>query len=345
MTPERLSAIGRKYADLKIAVVGDYCLDRYLEINPDRIETSIETGLPVHNIERVRPQPGAAGTILNNLVALGIGSIYSVGFRGDDGEGYELEKALRAMKGVDLTHFLVSANRSTFTYTKPLLMNKGCPPRELSRLDTKNWTPTPAALSKQISDSLVAMMETCDAVILMDQVDCENTGVLTAPVLDTLRAQASGKLIIADSRRGLAHYPPCTFKMNASELGRMFETSAPLDDSEIRKLAAELAKRNGCPAVVTMAQKGLLAASPGGCVFSVPALPLRGPIDSVGAGDSVTANLAAALASGAELQEALTLAALASSVVIHQLGTSGAASVEQMRLLLNRDAGNVTDRA
>jgi hypothetical protein len=189
------------------------------------------------------------------------------------------------------------------------------------------------------------MMETCDAVILMDQVDCENTGVITAPVLDTLRAHASGKLIIADSRRGLAHYPPCTFKMNASELGRMFQISGPLDDSEIRKLAAELAKRNGCPAVVTMAQKGLLAASPGGCVFSVPALPLRGPIDIVGAGDSVTANLAAALASGAELQEALTLAALASSVVIHQLGTSGAASVEQMRLLLNRDAGNVTDRA
>ena len=69
MTPERLSAIGARYAGLKIAVVGDYCLDRYLEINPDRIETSIETGLPVHNVERVRPQPGAAGTILSNLAA------------------------------------------------------------------------------------------------------------------------------------------------------------------------------------------------------------------------------------------------------------------------------------
>ena len=345
MTLERLSAIGGSYAGLKIAVIGDYCLDRYLEIDPEKIETSIETGLPVHNIERVRPQPGAAGTILNNLVTLGIGSIYPVGFRGDDGEGYELEKAMRAMTGVDLTHFIVSADRHTFTYAKPLLMSKGCPPRELSRLDTKNWTPTSTALSEQISASLVEVIDTCDAVILMDQVDCENTGVITDKVLDTLRAHALGKLVIADSRRGLAHYPPCIFKMNTSELGRMFLNSGPVNDRDIRKRAAELAKRNGCPAVVTMAQKGVLAANPSGSVFSVPSLPLRGPIDIVGAGDSVTANIAAALASGAELHEALTLAALASSVVIHQLGTSGAASIEEMRLLLNSDAGKAIKSA
>ena len=344
MTPESLNAIGGKYAGLKIAVVGDYCLDRYLEINPDKIETSIETGLPVHNVERVRPQPGAAGTVLNNLVALGIGSIYPVGFRGDDGEGYELERALRAMKGVDLKHFVVSADRHTFTYAKPLMMSKDGPPRELSRLDTKNWTPTPAALGKQISDSLEEVLKTCDAVILMDQVNRENTGVVTARVLDTLGEHASGRLVIADSRRGLAHYPPCLFKMNTSELGRMFHESEPLNETDIRKRAAELAKKNGCPAVVTMAQKGLLAANLEGSVFSVPALPLRGPIDIVGAGDSVTANLAAALAAGAELEEALTLAVLASSVVIHQLGTSGAASIEQMRLLLDSKASTPNPR-
>jgi bifunctional ADP-heptose synthase (sugar kinase/adenylyltransferase) len=68
----------------------------------------------------------------------------------------------------------------------------------------------------------------------------------------------------------------------------------------------------------------------------VPALALRGPIDVVGAGDSVTANLTAALAAGAELRDALSIAALASSIVIHQLGTSGSASVAQMKELLSR---------
>ena len=82
-------------------VVGDFFLDRYLHIDPARTETSIETGLPVYNVVEVRSQPGAAGTILNNLVALGIGEIHAIGFCGDDGEGFELRQALAARSGRD----------------------------------------------------------------------------------------------------------------------------------------------------------------------------------------------------------------------------------------------------
>ena len=74
MTLARFRVLTDCYRNLRIAVVGDFCLDRYLEIDPARKEISIETGLPVHNVVRVRSQPGGAGTILNNLVALGVGS-------------------------------------------------------------------------------------------------------------------------------------------------------------------------------------------------------------------------------------------------------------------------------
>src|SRR4051812_40505536 len=104
MNPERLDNITAKYGPLRVAIVGDFCLDRYLEIDPARKETSIETGLPVHNVTNVRSQPGAAGTILNNLVALGISEIYPVGFAGDDGEGFELERSLSMKPGVRLDH-------------------------------------------------------------------------------------------------------------------------------------------------------------------------------------------------------------------------------------------------
>ena len=93
MTPDRFDQITHEFERLCLAVVGDFCLDRYLEIDPARAEISIETGLPVHNVVRVRSQPGAAGTILNNLVALGVGEILPVGFCGHDGEGYELPSA------------------------------------------------------------------------------------------------------------------------------------------------------------------------------------------------------------------------------------------------------------
>jgi hypothetical protein len=82
MTPERFHAITSRYSDLRIAVLGDFCLDRYFEIDPAKAEKSIETGLTVYNVVNVRCQPGAAGTILNNLVALGIGHLPAIGFAG-----------------------------------------------------------------------------------------------------------------------------------------------------------------------------------------------------------------------------------------------------------------------
>src|SRR5262245_9938952 len=116
MTPQRLQALTTHYPKLRVAVIGDFCLDRYLEIDPGRAEVSIETGLAVHNVVNVRSQPGAAGTILNNLVALGVGRIDPVGFCGLDGEGYELRRALASRRGVQLDHFVETEQRRTFTY-------------------------------------------------------------------------------------------------------------------------------------------------------------------------------------------------------------------------------------
>ena len=114
MTAEGLKKIATRYSGLRIAVAGDFCLDRYLEIDPALEETSIETGLPVHNVVRVRSQPGAAGTILNNLVALGVGRIVPVGFCGEDGEGYELLRALRSLPGRGSRLFFSDARAADF---------------------------------------------------------------------------------------------------------------------------------------------------------------------------------------------------------------------------------------
>jgi rfaE bifunctional protein kinase chain/domain len=338
MTPDRLRDITARYAQLRLAVIGDFCLDRYLEIDPARAETSIETGLPVYNVTHVRAQPGAAGTILNNLVALGVGEIFTVGFCGEDGEGYELLRALRTLRGVNADHFLQTAERRTFTYCKPLIMNPGEPPRELNRLDSKNWTPTPPSVSAHLIAALEKLRDQVDAIILMDQADIADTGAVTATLLARLReleTGAKGIPIIADSRRGLHGFPPCIFKMNAAELAALTSQPASLSIAEIQGAALNLARENDRTVFVTMAERGLIGATPSGEVEHVPSLPLRGPIDVVGAGDSVTANLTAALAAGATLREALQLAALASSIVIHQLGTSGAASPKMMTELLN----------
>lgn len=337
MTPDRFQTITAKYPALRLALVGDFCLDRYLEIDPGRAEISIETGLPVHNVANVRTQPGAAGTILNNLVALGAGTIHPVGFCGEDGEGFELCRALATKSGVALDHFLQTNQRRTFTYCKPLVLESGKPPRELNRLDSKNWTPTPAAVEDELIQSVGALAPQVDAMILLDQVDVQNTGVVTGRLLDAVRdvAVAFPKLLImADSRRGLRGFPPVIFKMNATELAALTGNPPTADLGTIQQIALTLARENGRPVFVTLSERGMMGALPDGEVAHVPSLPLRGPIDIVGAGDSVTANLTVALAAGASLREALELANAAASLVVHQLGTTGTASVAQLRGLL-----------
>jgi len=337
MILSRFQEISARYPNLRIAIVGDFCLDRYLEIDPARQEISIETGLPVHNVTNVRSQPGAAGTILNNLVELGVGEIYPVGFCGEDGEGYELRRSLLARRGVKLDHFIETGLRRTFTYCKPLMMTPGMAPVELNRLDSKNWSPTPGLLQGLIGSRVQKLCEIVDAVIIMDQVDIPETGVVTRRVLEAIQSMVeadSQLLVIADSRRGLRGYPPVCMKMNAAELSALTGSKHGHDVEAVRESAVELAQSNKQRVFVTLAERGIVAAGPDGSVEHVAALPVRGEIDIVGAGDSVTANLASALAGGATLREASEIAMLASSIVIHQLGTTGTASVPQIAELV-----------
>lgn len=350
MTPDRFQEITSRYASLRIALIGDFCLDRYLEIDPARAEISIETNLEVHNVVRVRSQPGGAGTILNNLAALGIGRIHALGFSGDDGEGFELRRALDQVRTpdgrscVELTGFQTSVERRTFTYCKPLVVAAGRDPVELNRLDSKNWTPTSRNVEDRLIASVASLRDSVDAVILLDQVDVPETGVVTKRVREAVAETFAVRpevIVLADSRRGLGDFPKFGFKMNAAELVRIGSASqatdsngAPPELAALREAAALLAQANDKPVFITLAERGIIGALGDGATEHVAAHPIRGPIDVVGAGDSVTANLSAALAAGATIREALELTMAAASLVVHQLGTTGTANVVQLRRLM-----------
>src|ERR1700761_7552071 len=173
MRADRFAEITSKYGDLTVALIGDYCLDRYLEIDPKIQGNSIETGRPVHTIARIRNHAGGAGTILNNLAALGVKTIFPVGVSGDDGEGFELRRALEGQNGVSLKYFLTAANRATPTYCKPLLMEGGNAPTELNRLDLGMTEPIEPELEARIVTAVSELFraERLDAVILLEQFD------------------------------------------------------------------------------------------------------------------------------------------------------------------------------
>src|SRR4051794_15211529 len=101
LTDPKLERLLSRIAALRIGVLGDLFLDRYLEIDTALTEPSIETGLDVYQVVRVRSQPGAAGTVLNNLIALGVQQACPIAVIGDDGEGYELRQGLAELARVD----------------------------------------------------------------------------------------------------------------------------------------------------------------------------------------------------------------------------------------------------
>jgi rfaE bifunctional protein kinase chain/domain len=331
MDVQRLHDICGRYGDLSIAVFGDFCLDRYLEIDPERGETSIETGLPVHNVTRVRSQPGGAGTILCNVCALGIGEVFAVGFCGEDGEAYELMRALNDV-GANTDHFLQTADRNTFTYTKPLVLEAGKPPRELNRLDIKNWTETPASVETHLIESLNALMGRIDGIVIMEQMDRKGLGAVTPRIKKELAvlAKSNGKTVfLADSRKYIGEFREVTIKINENELADHFGKASP-DGLDVQGLAAEWAADLGQRVFVTLGANGTVAARPDGQTGHVPGIQVTGEIDIVGAGDSVSAGITCALAAGATELEAAALGNLAGSVVIQKLGTTGTASVAEL---------------
>src|SRR5437763_1006488 len=154
LTAARIDEILARLPSLTITVVGDLFLDRYLDLDAALTEPSVETGLDAYQVVNVRSQPGAAGTVINNLAALGVTRIRAVSVIGDDGEGYELRRALERLGVLDTTRVFATPERRTPTYTKPLLRHTEQPPRELNRLDIKNREPLPDPLEDLVLEAL-----------------------------------------------------------------------------------------------------------------------------------------------------------------------------------------------
>ena len=186
MTLERLTALLARFPGLRVAVAGDLFLDQWFHIDPALDEPSVETGLTAWQVTRRRAAAGAAGTVINNLRALGVGRVYAVGFTGEDGDGWVMCRLLEA-QGVDVTHMVTVPERMTPSYMKPLFEREGGL-AEGNRLDVKNREQTPAWVEDRIIASLTKLAGEVDAIIALDQLTEANTGVWTARVRDALAA-------------------------------------------------------------------------------------------------------------------------------------------------------------
>ena len=317
----------------KIAVLGDFALDKYLVVDAEKHEISLETCLEAYQIKRKRVFPGAAGTVTNNLCALGVGKIWAIGAIGDDGDGYELERGL-IKTGVDTKYLIKSEEKVTFTYTKPIIEQNGTV-KELNRLDIKNWDETTKELEDKIIENIDKVVEEVDALVVLDQLMEKNCGVVTDRIikhLEMLGDKYPDLVIYADSRLRPSKFRNVIVKCNHHELLRIFDTAAGdgCDDAAIERYGKKLYEMTRRPVFVTRGEKGIMVFDGAG-TEQAQALKIEPPVDICGAGDATSSGIVCGLCGGLKLCEAAALGNIVSSVTIKKLGTTGTASPDEVR--------------
>jgi rfaE bifunctional protein kinase chain/domain len=338
LTQQRLEQILRKFPQNRIAVIGDFFLDKYQEIDPALEEKSLETGLAAHQIVRKWDSPGAAGTVVNNLRGLGAGKLYAIGITGDDGEGYELRRGLKE-RLCDTSALLAFGDLFTPVYLKTMAKGKVGLAAERDRFDTKNRSPLPPDIERSLVSEIDRIWPEVDGIILADQVEEENCGVLTATIRQHLSARAQSeptKIVWVDSRRRIGLYTGISAKPNVAEcvrgVGGQVPPEAPargFDDETVLRYGKALQRKLGKPVCVTRGKRGV-------CVFEqdrvtpVPGVRVPEPTDPTGAGDSTMAGIVMGLAAGASVVEAAFIGTLVASITVQALGTTGFATPDQL---------------
>ncbi len=297
-----LQALLDRVGGVTVACVGDLMLDRYVYGEVSRI--SPEAPIPVLKAQRETAMPGAVGNVARNVAALG-GRARLAGLVGNDAAAEELKAALAREEGIE--SFLEVAGHGVTT-VKTRFVAAG---QQLLRLDAEEASDGGGDLSE------TAALSEASVILLSDYAKgAVNEAVARAAV-------ATGRPVIVDPKgRDFARYGPvAVIKPNAAELAAA--TGLPTgNDTEVEVALAALMEQCEAQAlIVTRAGKGMSLVRRGGPVIHVPGRA-REVFDVSGAGDTVLAALGLAIGAGAELEEAVAFAILASGVVVGKSGTA-----------------------
>jgi D-glycero-beta-D-manno-heptose-7-phosphate kinase len=306
----------------RVLVVGDVMLDEFLWGRVSRI--SPEAPVPVVEVTRQSFHLGGAGNVAANVRSLG-GSAVLVGLVGRDAAGGHVQDALRAA-GV-LPRLVTAPDRPTTVKTRIVAHSQ-----QVVRADREESRDAAGAAAEAIRETLRAELAGCDALVVSDY----QKGVVTAPLLRALLplARRQRRPVLVDPKvRHFALYRGVTL-VTPNQLETEQATGIRLrDDDDLRAAGRRILSLLGCrAALVTRGEQGMSLFERGQPPFHVRATA-REVFDVTGAGDTVIATLALALAAGASLAEAAVLANAAAGVVVGKVGTAQV-SADEVRAAL-----------
>ncbi|HUI41850.1 MAG TPA: PfkB family carbohydrate kinase [Terriglobia bacterium] len=321
-----LGKIARKFRGLTIGILGDLMLDELVRGEATRI--SPEAPVPVLLVRDRRAReafPGGAGNVASNVAALG-GRAVMFGAIGDDNTALRL-KGLLAERGIDASNLVQEGGRVT-----PLKVRIAAHQHQLLRLDFEQPQPLTARSERLLTRRFVGQVADLDALIVSDYLKGSVTTGLCAEIVT--RARQRRLPVLVDPKP--EHPEICRHATVATPNLQEAEVMAgvPLRDAESRRTgAAALRAALGCEALlITRGGEGMTLVEPDGGVHDVPSRP-RPVYDVTGAGDTVIAVMALALAAGASLGQAAALANLAGGRVVLKFGTAAITPAELLETL------------
>lgn len=316
LTQERAKSIADAFAGKRIIVLGDMMLDEFIWGRVRRI--SPEAPVPVVEVDRQTLALGGAGNVVSNLVALGAATT-PIGVLGDDLDAARLRGAFGEL-GVSAIRLVVDSARSTTVKTRIIAHNQ-----QVVRADRESRARIAAAIEDRVAESFRDAIEAADAVVVSDY----GKGLLTPGLLaHVLRAAGERGLIVCldPKMSSFVHYQPVTV-ITPNNQEASDASGIPIEDEQSlteagRKLLGSIDTR---AVLITRGEEGMALFTSGGPdgaeVTHIPTVA-REVYDVTGAGDTVIATLALALASGASLEEAAVLANHAAGVVVGKVGTA-----------------------
>ncbi|MEI6049442.1 MAG: PfkB family carbohydrate kinase [Bacteroidota bacterium] len=328
MKSELLQEILEKISSVKIAVVGDFCLDAYWFVDESKSEISIETGQATRPVGQQKYSLGGAGNVTSNLAAMGVKNILAFGAIGKDPFGPAMVKIMMN-SGINTDNLLIQEEDwATHVYIKPYIGDN-----EQNRIDFGNYN----KLSEETADKLIANLEKkvdkVDLVIINQQVlSGIHTEYFKKKLVEVIN-HFPDKIFIADSRNYNDFYTGAYRKMNDTEASLQCGIKRAPDEtvpySDVINAAKNLYKRYQKPLFITRGSRGSLTVNESG-ISLTPGLMIISKVDTVGAGDSYLAGAAATLAAGYSIDTASETGSYVAGVTVQKLFTTGTASPSEI---------------
>ncbi len=301
-----------------VLIFGDLMLDRYWHGGISRI--SPEAPVPVVNVNEVENRIGGAGNVALNVASLGC-STQLMGVVGED----EPARTLEALLNKQHIHCSLLPLSGSHTITKLRVISQN---QQLLRLDFEDGFVQSA--QQQGLEAYADSLQQADVVVLSDY----NKGTLRDCQALIRAARSAGKPVLVDPKgNDYSKYRGATLLTpNQAEFDTVAGSSA--SEEEFMHKGQQLCQALDLTALlVTRSEKGMVLFQRDKPVFVQPT-QAREVFDVTGAGDTVIAALASALAAGSSLEEATQLANLAAGVVVGKLGTSTASAIELQQAML-----------